>query len=680
MKTHLHLISMPWGCPSSPCIQTGVLKAFIDKSFSGAVSVKTHAPFATIPLTTGLPGTFAKLSEYEEYPYFLLCLRRFFENEPKTLRTKTFNSIFAKLNASRRAKHDMTKLALNKLERATEAYIDETLVPQLSKNGINLVGFSLNYAQVYASLYCARYLSEYHPNIPCLFLFGGMSASFPHVAEVLKTFGIRGLGVVGEGEKKLESLVRLSIDATKISVDSLIASMAKTIPGTYDIQHNSVDLYERHKDFYKSQIAFLGDIPPPDFDDFFALINGTKENPLPKEYAAVREVVYLPYEGTRGCFARCDFCNLNTTWEGFRKNTPTNILNNALGLAEKYNTYRVQFLDNVCDTWAESYADSLIERNLTLPSFMELRAHHPESFWTKLALSGVTAVQVGIEMLSPDLLKKIGKGTTVLQNIRVQKWLLELGIRSNSNLITHHPKSTLHDVQETLRILKLTPHLDPYTISPFSLTFGSPLYFEFSNDDRKNLKGMHWIRFPKSLEKHIIPNLGFMLPENWMSRDVKKAWDGLTRWYKKHRDTLFDDVGMTVFRCHNNRLIITDHRYGQNKQVELKDDDAAVYDACHGGSRLELIVKQTGIPAERAQRILTRLSEQSLLLSVEGAYISLAIRPRDELIRNYYDSLPKTTEPVLLLQESHLQTYQLAVKNTDLHLPKKEPDHFLAKM
>jgi radical SAM superfamily enzyme YgiQ (UPF0313 family) len=671
---------MPWGCPSSPCIQTGVLKSFIDRSFSGQADVKTHSPFVVIPFTTGLPGTFAKLSEYEEYPYLLLSLRRYWD-APNALRTKIFRTLLAKLNASGRAKHDLTKSALNKLEKATKDYVDGTLAPQLSESGVNLVGFTMNYAQVYASLYCARYLAERYPHLPCLFLFGGMSASFPHVAEVLKIFRIHGLGVVGEGEKKLESLVRLCVEAPESDVKALITAIAKSVPGTYDIQNNGVDLYERHKDFYKTQIAFLGDIPPPNFDGYFDLINGTGTEAPPERYAAVREVVYLPYEGTRGCFAKCDFCNLNATWEGFRKNTPENIMNNALALTEKYDTYRVQFLDNVCDTWAESYADSLIEKKLTMPAFMELRAHHPQSFWTKLALSGVAAVQIGIEMLAPELLKKIGKGTTVLQNVRVQKWLKELGIHSTSNLITHHPKSTLQDVQETLRILKLTPHLDPYTVSPFSLTLGSPLYYEFDNAERKKLRGMHWIRFPKALENHVIPNLGFATPEKWINRDVQKAWDGLVRWYKKYHEALDDDVNLTVFRLRDNKLLITDMRDGEIKQIELQNDEASVYDACHSGARPDAIAKQTGLPPERIQAVLARLTDQSLLLAVEGAYVSLALRPRDELIGHYYaDMNRKAATRAFPSEESHLQTYRLPASAKEEVFPAAGQDFLSAKM
>jgi len=75
-------------------------------------------------------------------------------------------------------------------------------------------------------------------------------------------------------------------------------------------------------------------------------------------------------------------------------------------------------------------SEILIERKLRITAFMECRVHHPEVYWTKLALAGVEAIQVGIEALSPTLIRSMNKGTRAKQNLLVQKWLKELGIES----------------------------------------------------------------------------------------------------------------------------------------------------------------------------------------------------------------------------------------------------------
>lgn len=61
-----------------------------------------------------------------------------------------------------------------------------------------MVGFTLNYYQLYASIYCARYLQERFRAYKYLFVFGGATVIYPKVAEVLKTLGVEGLCVIGE--------------------------------------------------------------------------------------------------------------------------------------------------------------------------------------------------------------------------------------------------------------------------------------------------------------------------------------------------------------------------------------------------------------------------------------------------------------------------------------------------
>ena len=50
---------------------------------------------------------------------------------------------------------------------------------------------------------------------------------------------------------------------------------------------------------------------------------------------------------------------------------------------------------------------------------MELRAHHPETFWTKLALAGVNNIQIGVEFpFPPGFWRKWAKGPASIRTSR----------------------------------------------------------------------------------------------------------------------------------------------------------------------------------------------------------------------------------------------------------------------
>jgi hypothetical protein len=90
-----------------------------------------------------------------------------------------------------------TKRVLTQLERATIDFIEEDLVPKLSKKELNVIGFTLTNEQVYASLFCYLYLVKHYPQYKKLFIFGGGMMSFPRIPTVLRKFGVSGLAVLG---------------------------------------------------------------------------------------------------------------------------------------------------------------------------------------------------------------------------------------------------------------------------------------------------------------------------------------------------------------------------------------------------------------------------------------------------------------------------------------------------
>jgi radical SAM superfamily enzyme YgiQ (UPF0313 family) len=633
MRVRTHLLAMPWAQPDTPSIQLACLKAHLDRARQGHGDCVAYSAFFSI-LHDFKAGKFLEffegVEEYREYVYLPLYLRRF--GPPEFRRRSTVARLVKALKTP--WARPLSVPVLDGLERATRRFLDRQVAPRLLARGLNLVGFSLNYHQVYSSLYAAEHLRHRFADRRFLFVYGGCSASLPTVYRLLSDLGVPGVVVVGEGEKKLELLVRTCEGLAPSEARSALSAVAGLDPGIIRIG-DPVDLEMLGPAHHATEVKALADLARPDYDEYFDTLRAACADP--ETYAAFRAATDVLVEGSRGCFSRCDFCGLNRVWQGFRKHSAEEVLRDTVALTRTYRTSQVVFVDNVCDAWAEPYARMLLERGMRHEMFMELRANHPERFWTLMALSGLENVQVGIEAISPPLMKAIGKGTTVIQNLAAQKYLSELGVWPSNNLITHHPASTMADVRETCRILRDIPHWGRFKPTRFALMAGSPLYDNLSRDQRAALGPVRNFRLPPAAARYAL-EYSYELPAALSpGRDVMRAWSAFARRYKRElarheaRPPRLD-----VVRIAPDTLRITDTRHGRMRYHDVSGDAARIYDACHAGLTLDQIARAAGLPPETVTANLAKFLRAHLVLRVGDSYLSLALRSRDELLLRFF--------------------------------------------
>jgi radical SAM superfamily enzyme YgiQ (UPF0313 family) len=633
MRVRTHLLAMPWAQPDTPSIQLACLEAHLDLARQGHSDCRVYSAFFSI-LHDFKRGKFLEffrgVEEHREYIYLPLYLRRF--GPPEFRRRSAIARVIKALRTP--WARPLSMPLVDGLERATCRYLDRQVGPHLIGRGLNLVGFSLNYHQVYASMYAAEHLRRSFPERHFLFVYGGCSASLPTVYRLLVDLRIPGVIVVGEGEKKLELLVRTFEGLPLAEVRSALAVVARLDPGIIVIGE-PVDLEMRNPAHYATQVKALADLALPDYDEYFAALRTACADQ--EAYAALRVATDVLVEGSRGCFARCDFCGLNRVWQGFRTHSADRVFRDAVALTRRYQTSQVVFVDNVCDAWAERYARMLVQRGMRQESFMELRANHPERFWTLLALAGLQNVQVGIEAVSAPLLKAIGKGTTVMHNLAAHKYLSELGIWPTNHLMTHHPASTMADVRETCRILRDIPHWGRFRPATFELMAGSPLYEGLSRDERAALRPARRFRLPSGAARYAL-EYAFELPEALNpGRDVMRAWSAFARQYTRELARHeAERPRLDVVRTGPDTLRITDTRHGHLRYDDVSGDAACIYDACHAPLTLDQIAQATGLSPETVSAHLARFLRLRLVVRVDGSYLSLALRSRDELLRRFF--------------------------------------------
>ena len=100
---------------------------------------------------------------------------------------------------------------------------------------------------------------------------------------------------------------------------------------------------------------------------------------------------------------------------------------------------------------------------------------------------------------------------------------------------------------------------------------------------------------------------------------------------------------MSSIRCGAEEILIRDGRYGEIKEYHLPGDIARLYNLCHQGATLETLSRDAQVPKSTIEKSLAWLIGKQLLVELDGFYIALALRPRDELIRNYVENeIPRT--------------------------------------
>lgn len=616
MDTSLHLVSMPMHDPLQPSAQLGYLHGHVHRNFGDRIALHSYSAHTQILYMlegAGMAEFFNEHRLFGEEMFFLACCHAF---------PRLFERAYAHYRDFRLVSKHLDREQIARLCEIMRAYLDAELLPALQPGRLHVIGFTTTFAQVFASIFAAQHLRQ-RTHAELLFVFGGASMALPEAARVLRLWEVPGLIVTGAGERPLEQIVEACLELDELDAGQVLAQR-----GAREFVNVSRIGVGRKPIDLKLTRAELDAIGDPDYDEFFTRLARLCSNE--RVYQQLLGLVAIPLEGSRGCFAKCDFCqNPNITTQ-FRSLGGEQVAARARRLVARHGTPRLYFADSVCNSWAEAYAEDLLRTDERFAAFMEMRVHATQSFFTVLALAGVSEMQLGIEAVSGPLLSAMQKGTTVLQNLRAAKYLAELGIESGSNLITHHPKSSLQDVSETRRIVELVDHLPPFCLSKFVISYASPVYNQLSEQQQQQLvRGFTWL--PEDLRDYsMVRDLAYPYPSEWLDPVVERAWDDFRRWHA----TRVGGAELSVVRGEDG-LRVVDTRSGRRIEHVLSGDLALVCDAGHAGPTLARLCVDTGLSPERCAAAIEQLADSRLVIELDGRVLSLPLRPRQELIDDF---------------------------------------------
>jgi ribosomal peptide maturation radical SAM protein 1 len=612
---NISLVSMPWSLFNRPSIQLGSLKAFLDREAEGLV-VDDSYPYLEVASKLG-PELYHWISQNSWVGEALYAAVIYPEQKAAAQKlalqyVKNANSIIQK-----HFDFDTTQTILKtKLKNWLEG-------KDWSK--IRLVGFSVCFNQLLASLAAAQILKKKYPDI-CI-VFGGSSCAGETGRSLVNTINEIDYVIEGEGEIPLLHLCQY------------LAGTRKTLPRNIFTKKKSANAKknEREKSTAPQQIDFLADLPVPDYQGYF--------NIQQKLFQKTPFIPVLPIEFSRGCWwNKCAFCNLNLQWCGYRSKKAGQMVNEINVLSRLHGCLDFTFTDNMLPP-SESIAFFQKTRKLPvdLNFFAEIRSviqkgsiQKPFSIYSK---GGLSTIQVGIESLSNSLLKRMNKGVSVIENIAAMRQSLENSITLDGNLIVQFPGSTQDEVDETLKNIRYVFPFTPLSIAAFFLGHDSPVA---RNPKQFGIKAItrhsHNARlFPAAVLKKL--NLlvkGYRGDKTFQRKLWKPVVRQVTQWQNYHSSRKEGAIykPLLSYRDGGNFLIIRQESAdGTTFHHRLKGLSRQIYLFCiEIRTQEEIITEFQSMAPEKILSFLADLNHKLLLFIDDGRYLSLAVKNKNCMI------------------------------------------------
>src|SRR4029078_7898919 len=124
----------------------------------------------------------------------------------------------------------------------------------------------------------------------------------------------------------------------------------------------------------------------------------------------------------------------------FRRQSAARVVGDLESMMPRYPGHDIDTSDNILDLgYFESVLPELARRNVQVGLFYETKSNLKKEQVRPLRAAGITRIQPGIESLSDDVLRRVRKGVSALQNIQLLKWCKETGLEVAWNILCGIP-------------------------------------------------------------------------------------------------------------------------------------------------------------------------------------------------------------------------------------------------
>lgn len=524
------------------------------------------------------------------------------------------------------------------------AFIEHCLEDVL-RHRPRIVGFTSTFQQQIASLALARRIKEVAPET--FVVIGGANCEGLMGAETVRQFHFVDAAVSGEGDLVFPQLVERVLAGRPF--DDLAGVNTRKSCGRSLLDGLSYSIAPMVRD--------MDALPEPNFDDFFeqfALadlrIDGVEPTPR------------ILFESSRGCWwgekKHCTFCGLNQEGMTFRAKSGRRALDELLQLHGKYPDCAISVTDNILDMkYFKDFVPELAARKVDLEIFYEVKANLRKEQVRLLSEAGIKTIQPGIESFSDDVLDRMRKGVSALQNIQLLKWCKEYGVRPRWNILWGFPGEPPEEYHRVAALVPDLVHLPPpgggglIRLDRFSPNFDQAEEFGFL--DVKPHPAYFYL-YP--FEESVVANLAYCFTYRYCKeRDVVGYTEPLKQqliaWIKAHDSS-------DLFSVQNGeRLLVWDLRPTAVAPLTvLSGLLKRAYESCDAASSGVKLAKLLSdgeanaiAPADVAE-LMQPLVERHLVVCDGDTYLSLAIplgtySPPPKVMARFSEVLEQMSEP-----------------------------------
>ena len=491
---------------------------------------------------------------------------------------------------------------------AATSFID-FCVNSIDWSRFGLIGFSVVFQQLLASVALAKALKQRYPHIPII--MGGAGFEDDIADEIMRNCPQVDYLHCGDAELSFPEMVRRLYKGEPM----------RDLKGVMWRDGDEVMFAGRAPNF-----SDMNSTPIPDFDEYFY----ARQESDYLNYEGSRQVL-LPIETARGCWwgekNHCTFCGLNRSGMEFRAKDADNVINQLEALTRRYGIFHFNAIDNIlAPEYASKLFGRLAEANTDIRLHYEVRPSISRAQLKEMRRGGLFSIQPGVESLSTHIRKVMRKHTTGMRNLELIKWCTYYDIHNFYNILVRFPGETAEDYRVQCDVIAKIFHLQPpYAIVKARADRGSPMYFEPEAQSITSLR-------PASCYDYIFPKDRFNLErvsyyfdhqmENTVTdeqygeifglvADWQDSWEESERPYLRYRKSLAT-------------VVIEDGRGPRPRSFTYSDGAALLYEYCADARRPADIAAHFN-NEDWVDAALSEFVERDLIIYLDGRYLSLAL-------------------------------------------------------
>jgi ribosomal peptide maturation radical SAM protein 1 len=244
--------------------------------------------------------------------------------------------------------------------------------------------------------------------------------------------------------------------------------------------------------------------------------------------------------------------------------------------------------------------------------------------------AGVTAIQPGIESFNDEVLARMRKGVTALQNVQLLKWCKEVGVEPVWNIIWGFPGEPASSYADMAALARQLTHLPPPSaFEGLRLDRFSPNFDEAARLGCEAVRPLEPYRYIYDVPEDALARLAYFFQFRHCNghepaRHAAPLLAALHEWRRRHRDSDLFSIDLS------DRLLVWDFRpKAAERLVELRGLDRVLYQACDQIADISALV--TGAAAhgqhdlDQVRCRVDALVAQGLLITRQDKYLALAL-------------------------------------------------------